>query len=556
MKTNGKILTSLIILTAIIATAYATPGDVITEYTTPGQCPTGLTYDGQNLWLADRLSDSLYSIDPSTGKVNQAIPAPSFIPLGLAWDGEHIWCIEGEENLLNCVDVGSGTTVNTLWLPTEQPVGLTWDGEYLWMADDRENIIARISTEDGTTITQFASPSGSPQGLAWDGRYLWCSDRIRDRIYMVDPEDGEVLLSIEAPGKYSRGLAWQDGSLWNVDYQSDRLYKLVVDDGVQYKISDPHKERLLLITEFRNYGPGAVKSLDVYIALPKDRPSQKLIQNPIFSPTPSGFVADRWDQQFAHFSGKNIPLALRQNQTMTIDAELSDARWFVFPERVGNMGDIPKGIRKQYLVDEDKYRITDPVITGAVKMALGDEKRPYWMIRKLYRLVRDKLHYELAGGWNIAPTILERGSGSCSEYSFVFIALCRAAGIPARYVGSVAVRGDDASTDDVFHRWCEIYLPGYGWVPIDPSGGDRDNPAGVAESFGHVANRYLITTEGGGASEFLGWGYNANAKWTSEGPVKIHVETIGEWSPVETSTELNLKSEGVGGEDKCRIVDE
>ena len=96
---------------------------------------------------------------------------------------------------------------------------------------------------------------------------------------------------------------------------------------------------------------------------------------------------------------------------------------------------------------------------------------------------------------------------------------------------------DDASTDDVFHRWCECYLPGYGWIPVDPSGGDRKSPAGVAEYFGHVANRYLITTEGGGASEFLGWGYNANEKWTSEGPVKVHVETVGEWSPVEDRDE-------------------
>jgi transglutaminase-like putative cysteine protease len=110
--------------------------------------------------------------------------------------------------------------------------------------------------------------------------------------------------------------------------------------------------------------------------------------------------------------------------------------------------------------------------------------------------------------------------------------MCRAAGLPTRFVGSVVIRGDDASTDDVFHRWCECYLPGYGWVPVDPSGGDRATPAEVAQCFGHVEPRFLITTEGGGASEYLGWGYNANEKWTSKGPVKVHVETVGEWSPL------------------------
>lgn len=527
------IISITVLLTALLAPLPATPGDVISEFPTPGQCPTGLAFDGRHLWLADRLSDSLYAIDPKSGDVMQTIPAPGFVPLGLAWDGKYLWCIDSEESLIHCLDIESGMTLKTLWAPTEQPQGLAWDGSNLWLTDDRADVIARFSTDDGTTITEFPSPSGTPQGLAWDGKYLWCSDRIRDRIYMVDPEDGEALLSIDAPGKYTRGLAWRGGTLWNVDYQSDRLYSMIVDDGMQFKLSKTHTEELLLTHEFRNYGPGAVKTLDVYIALPKDRPNQKLIGEIAFHPKPDEFIKDRWTQSVAHFTFKDLPLAQRQHETMIVQAELSDARWFVFPEKVGSMEDIPGEIKKLYLVDEDKYLIHDPVIVKAVKEAVGEEERPYWIMRKLYRYVRNKLYYELVGGWNVAPAVIKRGNGSCSEYSFVFIALCRAAGLPARYVGSVALRGDDASTDDVFHRWCECYLPGYGWIPVDPSGGDRESPAAVAESFGHVANRYLITTEGGGASEFLGWGYNANEKWTSEGPVKVHVETVGEWSPVE-----------------------
>jgi len=137
------------------------------------------------------------------------------------------------------------------------------------------------------------------------------------------------------------------------------------------------------------------------------------------------------------------------------------------------------------------------------------------------------------GGWNTAPTVLARGNGSCSEYTFVYIALCRAAGLPARYVGSVVVRGDDASMDDVFHRWAEVYLPNYGWVPVDPSGGDQDLPRDQANYFGHLANRFLITTESGGGSETMGWTYNANEFWTTEPQTKVEIETIAEWEPAE-----------------------
>jgi hypothetical protein len=53
----------------------------------------------------------------------------------------------------------------------------------------------------------------------------------------------------------------------------------------------------------------------------------------------------------------------------------------------------------------------------------------------------------------------------------------------------------------------------------------------VAESIGVLSNRFLITTEGGGASEYLGWGYNYDQKWSGRGPVKVHAEAVGEWSP-------------------------
>ncbi len=67
--------------------------------------------------------------------------------------------------------------------------------------------------------------------------------------------------------------------------------------------------------------------------------------------------------------------------------------------------------------------------------------------------------------------IVERGHAECRGYTLLFTALCRAAGVPARPVwglaklpGTVAKpKGDFAS-----HNWCEVYVNGCGWVPVDP----------------------------------------------------------------------------------------
>jgi len=542
-----RVLIVTLLLGLLVGPALALPGDVLHTIPTPGPAPTGLAYDGTHLWVADQLSDTLYALDPETGAIVTSWPAPGFVPMGMTWDGAHLWVIDQEEGRINALDVESGITVKSFEAPTPSPEGIAWDGAHLWLSDARADIICQISREDGTTIEEFTAPMNGATGLTcWKG-YLWSADRMEDKIYLVDPKhDGEVVLALDAPGMYARGLATDGEVLWNVDYQSDKVFKLVIDDGETTRKYDPHTLDMLLTYEFRNYGPGEVTSLDAWIAVPHDGPGQTIVNGPTFSPAPLDFPEDRWEQKVAHYHLADPPLAARERMTMRVRVNLNAFREYVYPEKVGELEDIPKDIRKAYLVNEDKYRIHDPRIVKAVQEAVGDETNPYWIMRRIHKYIRDRLHYELSGGWNVAPRVLERGNGSCSEYTFLFISMCRAAGVPARYVGSVVVRGDEASTDPVFHRWSQVYLPGYGWVHVDPQGGDKDKPGQVAESIGQLSNRFLLTTFGGGASEYLGWGYNYDQAWQAKGPVKVHAEAVGEWSPVPD--EANGAAAGPGGD--------
>ena len=97
------------------------------------------------------------------------------------------------------------------------------------------------------------------------------------------------------------------------------------------------------------------------------------------------------------------------------------------------------------------------------------------------------------------------------------------------------VRGDDASIDEAFHRWAQIYLPNYGWVPVDANRGDAASPADQARGFGGLSNRFLITTQGGGDSEYLAWGYNSHAKYKSTGYCNVQQDNFGFWEPLDGS---------------------
>ncbi len=515
---------------ALPALSLAKPGDVVASHKSPSPCVMGMAYDGEYLWFADRRTRLLYQYDPERKKVVRTLPTPGYWPTGLTWDGKALWCADAKDKRIYRLDPRDGTILRAVESPAGSPFGLAWDGEHLWLADDGSNRILQISTEDGTTIRDFPAPSGHPQGLAFDGTYLWIADRVANEIYPVTL-DGEVLFVLPAPGPYATGLAFDGSHLWCADYQKDRLYQLVTDDDEKYARANPREAIVLETHEVRNHGPGSIQRLDVYFALPKNRETQVIHGEPSFEPEPTDFVTDQWGQRFAHFVYTDVKPGQTVRSTMRVRVTVYDVTFFVRPEKVGGLEAIPAEIAKRYLQDGSKYMLNDPVIQQAVKEAVGEEKNPYWIARKIYRYLMDKMYYELAGGWNVAPKVLARGNGSCSEYSFVYIAMARAAGLPARYVGSVVVRGDDASLDDVFHRWVEVYFPGYGWVPVDPSGGDQPSPRAQALYFGHLRNRFLITTQSGGGSEYMGWTYNMAEKLVTDPRTKVEIDAYAEWEP-------------------------
>ncbi len=497
----------------------------------------GLAFDGKLLWVSDRVSLKIRGLDPKTGQQKKAIDAPGPRPSGLAFDGELLWVADRQRERL--FGINTSTLVVEREIPSPaNPQGLAFDGEHLWVADGKK--IHQVTTEDGTTIVGFNAPAwegtgrGSEQlGLAFADAYLWVSDRKRDMLYRVSPDKGDVVDLFPAPGSFPAGLAIVDGKLFIADVDRRRVDAVQIRQLPRTVRRDPRPETVVLRRAITNRGPGTLGEAHVYVAIPHSAPNQALDGEPAFVPAPKETVTDQWGQKFAHFELKNLKPGESLNLTMTVRATLFAVRHHIDPNKVGGLRAIPREIKKKYLVDSSKFAIKHPSIQQHLKEALQGEKRPYWMLRKIARYIQDKMHYELAGGWNIAPTVIDRGSGSCSEYTFVFIAMCRAAGIPARYVGSLVVRGDNASTDEVFHRWAEVYLPGYGWMPFDVQHGDKPSLEKQGDALGSLVNRFLITTWGGGASEHIGWDYNSTANWTCRGRCEVEDLHLGDWYPAD-----------------------
>lgn len=91
--------------------------------------------------------------------------------------------------------------------------------------------------------------------------------------------------------------------------------------------------------------------------------------------------------------------------------------------------------------------------------------------------IRESFVYQRrsARGIQLPIETLELRSGTCRDFALLMIEAARALGLPARFVsGYIYVPGRDGSQTlggGSTHAWCQIYLPGAGWVEFDPTNG-------------------------------------------------------------------------------------
>jgi transglutaminase-like putative cysteine protease len=135
----------------------------------------------------------------------------------------------------------------------------------------------------------------------------------------------------------------------------------------------------------------------------------------------------------------------------------------------------PQEELRRDLAEEVPHIVFTPEIRELARDIAGAQALPLERARSLFAWVVDNVRYASEMEYAVMPRIVEKAlatrRGDCGVQALLFITLCRAAGVPARWVSGWVVYPSGWN----MHDWAEFYVEPYGWLPADLSRGWRDD---------------------------------------------------------------------------------
>ena len=170
--------------------------------------------------------------------------------------------------------------------------------------------------------------------------------------------------------------------------------------------------------------------------------------------------------------------------------------------KVGGYKNMNQSLYNQYTSPDQIVKSDDDAVIELANTIVGKETNAYKKARLIYDYMIN--NYSLTGKLRKDDAnpldLLSSSSGDAYDYAVIFTALARAAGIPALVDCGILI-GQDLSVQA--HWWNEIYIGGFGWLPVDVSIADgleykrwTDNFESVEYYFGNLDSHHLVFSRG------------------------------------------------------------
>ena len=145
--------------------------------------------------------------------------------------------------------------------------------------------------------------------------------------------------------------------------------------------------------------------------------------------------------------------------------------WFDLDTAATTTYDTTSDLYKTYTSERDCHMVFTPQIRALAERLTQGAATPLAKARRIFKWVDDNFPWASAREYstieNIPAYVLDNHHGDCGQVTLLFLTLCRSLGIPAHFQSGFMLHPGEEN----LHDWGEIYVPEYGWVPVDQSFG-------------------------------------------------------------------------------------
>ena len=165
-----------------------------------------------------------------------------------------------------------------------------------------------------------------------------------------------------------------------------------------------------------------------------------------------------------------------------------------YPEVLKKYGN-PQANETIVLIDPTDQDIQ--VIASFVKTQ-AETNNSFLLAKSLFIWLKENIQYQVHDGQgNVQPAsiTLQEKSGDCDDLSFLYLSLCRAIGIPARFIRGYLLDDTGSKVTATPHAWTEVFVGGDlgtdGWIPVECACCTPSIDADIHQNFG-VENAFHL----------------------------------------------------------------
>ena len=283
---------------------------------------------------------------------------------------------------------------------------------------------------------------------------------------------------------------------------------------VAIETTSTRKYRVEQTISLLNYGEGTPEKQNLWVALIRSIAPYQEVHTREISPSNYTLLTDEYGNEYAEFDFSAHPPGTKFTIEITYEVSVNEV--------IYDLGDCSGESIGGYTQSELHIESNNPQI-----MTLADalaQNTACDSTRAFYDYVGDTLTYHYnRNSWGAQAALGTMGT-DCTEYASLMAALSRAEGIPARYYeGLLFLQQNTAEIAETEHAWLDVYLPGAGWVAMDPTMGRHANERDLY--FAHYTPDHIIVTEGRSPSPLRGASYLTHLYWPGNS-TKIKISAL------------------------------